>query len=77
MQIETFTWFMTGLTQPASIPATIAAPISLHSAGVEVPRATPLKSQTYQPNDLFFNSIFLHSYATSAHESDMSLYISN
>jgi hypothetical protein len=30
------------LTQPDSIPATMAAPISAHSPGVEIPSATPL-----------------------------------
>ena len=37
------TWLMTGLTQPASIPATMAAPISTQSAFVEAPSATPLQ----------------------------------
>ena len=35
------TLLMTGLTQPASTPATMAAPICFHWAGVVVPRATP------------------------------------
>ena len=36
-----YSLLMTGLTQPDSIPATIAAPISAHSEVVVVPRATP------------------------------------
>ena len=36
-----YSLLMTGLTQPDSIPATMAAPISAHSEVVVVPRATP------------------------------------